>query len=77
MQIDPKVAMGFNIIVAILMVTVASSADLTAIFGDDATSLIIHVCAYLGALIAAINAVLHGAAPPSVRPPARPSGDGT
>jgi nucleoside recognition membrane protein YjiH len=72
MQIDPRIATGFNVIAAILMVTVASSADLTEIFGDEATQIVIHVCAYFGALIAAINAVLHGAAPPAGRPATSP-----
>ncbi len=72
MQIDSRIATGFNVIAAILMVTVASSADLTEIFGDEATRIVIHVCAYFGALIAAINAVLHGAAPPAGHPATSP-----
>ena len=57
---SPKLSMIINIVAAVLMVTVASSADLTAVFGQSVATLIIHICAYLGAVVAAVNAVMHG-----------------
>lgn len=64
----PKFSMILNLVAAVLMVTVASSADLTEIFGPHNTSIVIHLCAYFGSLIAAMNAAMHATSPPIAGP---------
>ncbi|HZP68386.1 MAG TPA: hypothetical protein VFB29_00465 [Pseudolabrys sp.] len=59
MTIDPRVSCWLNVFAAVMLFTTGASADLTAIFGDKVASLIIHLCAYLGGIVAAVNAILH------------------
>lgn len=59
MTIDPRVSFWMNVFAAVMLFTTGASADLTAIFGNQVASIIIHICAYLGGIIAAVNAILH------------------
>jgi hypothetical protein len=70
-SIDPKYSMVINIVIAVLGVIVASTAELTTIFGQHDTQIIVAASGITLGVIGAINSALHGYSPPAAGPLAK------
>jgi uncharacterized membrane protein YeaQ/YmgE (transglycosylase-associated protein family) len=60
MQVDPKISMWLNIVVAVLGALMGASAQLTTIFGQGKAQAIISLCGLVVAVVGAVNSALHG-----------------
>lgn len=60
MQIDPKISMWVNIVVAVLGAVVGAGAQLTVIFGQGRAQAIVSICGLLLTIGGSVNAALHG-----------------
>lgn len=59
MTIDPRVGMWLSILLALIGVLASSATQLTTIFGEHTTSVILAITTLLMTAGNAINAVLH------------------
>lgn len=59
MTIDPRVGFWFSIVLAAIGATTGAATQLTTIFGEHTSNVIIAICVWLLAVGAGINAILH------------------
>jgi hypothetical protein len=71
MQIDPKVSMWLNIVLAVLGALMGASAQLTTIFGQGQAQAIISICGLVVAVVGSINSALHSVSSADAGPAAK------
>lgn len=71
MQIDPKVSMWLNIVMAVLGAVMGAGAQLTTIFGQGQAQAIISLSGLIVAVVGSINGALHSVSSPDAGPAAK------